>query len=57
MRQEKEISPNQNGYQRSSSSHGFKPVCFLKAVEKCEIDEYPSIIETSVTLRPFSYKR
>ena len=26
-------------FYRSSNSHGFKPVCFLKAVEKCEIDE------------------
>ncbi len=33
------------------------PVCFLNAVEKWEIEEYPSIMETSVTLNPFSYKR
>lgn len=25
--------------QRLRSSQGFNPVCFLKAVEKCEIDE------------------
>lgn len=42
---------------RSSSSQGFRPVCFLKAVEKCEIQEYPIIIATSETERPFSYKR
>lgn len=39
------------------SSHGFKPVCFLNAVLKCEIEEYPSKDETSVTFKPFSYKR
>ncbi len=40
-----------------SRSQGFSPVCFLKAVLKWEIEEYPSIIDTSVTLSPFSYKR
>jgi len=25
--------------QRNNNSHGLRPVCFLKAVEKCEIEE------------------
>ena len=40
-----------------SNSQGFMPVCFLKAVLKWEIDEYPNSIETSVTLKPLSYSR
>ena len=42
---------------RKSNSQGFKPVCFLNAVEKCEMEEYPNSKETSVTLNPFSYNR
>jgi hypothetical protein len=38
----------------TNNSHGFKPVCFLKAVEKWEIEEYPSWAETSETEKPFS---
>jgi hypothetical protein len=26
-------------YTLNNNSHGFSPVCFLKAVEKCEIEE------------------
>lgn len=40
-----------------SSSQGLMPVCFLKAVEKWEMDEYPSESETSVTVNPFSYNK
>ncbi len=43
--------------QRKRSSQGLIPVCFLNAVEKCEMEEYPSINDTSVTVSPFSYKR
>lgn len=42
---------------RSRSSQGFRPVCFLKAVEKWEIQEYPISIATSDTDMPFSYRR
>ena len=45
------------GNQRRSNSQGFNPVCFLKAVEKCEMEEYPKSTETSVTVKPFSYNR
>ena len=42
---------------RIRSSQGFMPVCFLNAVEKCEMEEYPNRADTSETLRPFSYNR
>ncbi len=45
------------GNYRSNNSHGFKPVCFLKAVLKWEMEEYPRERDTSVTLSPFSYNR
>ena len=46
-----------DGYYLSSNSQGFKPVCFLNAVEKWEIEEYPKEADTSVTVRPFSYNK
>lgn len=41
----------------NNNSQGLMPVCFLKAVEKCEMEEYPSESETSVTVNPFSYNK
>ena len=41
----------------SKNSQGLSPLYFLKAVEKCEIEEYPSKTETSVTLNHFSYNK
>ncbi len=39
----------------NSNSQGFIPVCFLNAVLKCEMDEYPNNPDTSVTFKPFSH--